>query len=145
MNQFAQTLLHQANDAIEAGETAQAMDLLRKAKVLAGADDDLAHQILSQMIRIAPACNCEAEAALWQRQLAQTAAPNRAVAGPARPPVETTRRFRNFRAAAVALGLIAALALLAFAFQRFWNYSASRFNVASTQPHFTSNTATRPI
>lgn len=146
MNQFAQTLLYQANEAIEAGSMDQAMELLRKAKVLARSDSSLTPQILKQMIRIAPACKCEAEVALWQRQLDAVNAPvNVPALAPKRKPTPGDRGRRSPHLATLILGFAATLVLLAFAMHRFWSFSAARFTpAAATQSASDSAPATQP-
>lgn len=145
MNPFASTLLQQANEAIEVGATAQAMDLLRQAKLLAGADRSLANQILARMISIAPACACEAEAAIWRRQLAQAeSGTNSSTADLSHRPKSASQARASLHWVWRIVGLIGALAIGALALQLLWRFSAARFNVDSTLHATTSRSSTQP-
>lgn len=140
MNPFARTLLHQANQAIDAGAMSQAMDLLRQARILARSDENLVREILKQMIRIAPACQCESEAAVWQRQVDSTAlAAIDQSSVPKRLPTPPTVSIRTHRIARYVLASGLALALIAVSLTRFRSYFAGR--AAPSGPRLT---ATRP-
>ncbi len=145
MNQSAQTLLHQANDAIEAGAVTQAMELLRQARLLAGADRDMSSRILTQMIHIAAACNCESEAVTWRKQLAQLGARrSRSIVDSTRAKKAAPGRVQNLRIVMIVVGFIAAFAILAFAVPWFWRYSAARFRPDPAPPATATSATSQP-
>ena len=136
MSDLAETYFQQAQAAIQVGDFAPAMDLLRKARLLVAADNELLSRILVQMIQIAPHTGADSEAQTWRQLLSQL----RSIDGlPAIPASDSTNSVgRRSRARPVAIGMakygtvLLAGGILFIGALWFWRLSASRYRPTTT-------------
>jgi nitroreductase len=135
MSTAARTHFQQAQAAIGAGDYARAMDLLRRARILAGNDRELTARILDRMVQIAPRAGCEADAEVWRQQLARLqslgeAAARDAAHAPAAAPRPPARSI--LRRIGVSGAVLIAAAALGLAGAWYWNHSAARYRPLTT-------------
>ncbi len=131
MSELAETQVQQAEAAIQAGEFGRAMDLLRKARLLAAANQDLTARILVRMVQIAPRVGADDEVQTWRQLLSQL----RSIDGLHIPsdvgaPVAVSgwTRSRAFTISFAKYGaVLLATCLLALGAWWYWGLSASRY------------------
>lgn len=70
MNEQAVTLLQQGRSFVRAGDPVRAAELLRRARLLAGGDEELQIAILRELTQISGPAGLNDEAAVWSEQLA---------------------------------------------------------------------------
>lgn len=136
MSDLAETHVVQAEAAIQAGDFVRAMDLLRKARLLAGADPSLTSRILSQMIRIAPRVGADNEVHTWRQLLSQAGSMDGL-----NIPVDAGTpagigRLRQRSPSVVGIAkygvVLLAIGLLAVGAWWYWKLSASRYGATPT-------------
>jgi S1-C subfamily serine protease len=134
MTQHAHTYLEQARAFRAAGDARRALDLLRRAKVFAAQDPALLAQVIDEMLVVADAAGCGAEADLWREQqaaLRRAAASRRAGARTPAPsdeqraallPAGRTPLWHRLggRRAALAIGVLVVAAAGAYFAPRWW-------------------------
>ncbi len=136
MSELAETQVQQAETAIRAGEFGRAMDLLRKARLLAAANPDLTARILVQMVQIAPRVGAADEVQTWRQLLSQL----RSIDGlhvpseiGATAAVSRRTRTRSLTVNLAKYGaVLLATGLLAFGAWWYWGLSASRYRPTTT-------------
>jgi len=136
MSELAETQVQQAEAAIQAGEFARAMDLLRKARLLAAANQDLASRILVRMVQIAPRVGADDEVRMWRQSLSQLRSIDGLelpadVGAPSAVSGRTRTRSLTFHLATYGAVLLA-IGLLAFGAWWYWGHSASRYRPTTT-------------
>ena len=130
MSEQAKIMLNQAKVASDQGQSHHAIDLLRRARLLAGEDVQLTSRILAEMVRIAPAAGLVSEQEMWRKQLARL-----------QPPIVATARIEpvaikssvwsrvgpRARWLLPAACILIGVALVLCGGWWFWTYSASRY------------------
>ena len=137
MSEQARTQYFQAMTAIEGGDPRRALDLLRRARLLATDDPQLATRILAEMVRVAPQAGAMEEQALWQQQLTrlQTTIGSGSEGPPEDAGSEKTRWMsRTGRLLLLVASVIAILAILGYGGCKFWEYSARRYEPVTKGP-----------
>jgi len=131
MSQLARTFLAQARTAIEGGDAQRAMDLLRRAKLMAGDDPALMARILDEMTRLAPQVGCESEGDVWHRQLEKLRSRGVPVMAGGGEDQDSARKPARFSPLTKTLIFAACLmALLIPGGIWFWHWSAGRYQSA---------------
>lgn len=85
MNEQAATLLQQGRSFIRAGDPTRAADLLRRARLLAGGDEDVQIAILRELVQISDSAGLSEEGVVWREQLAAMEARRPLARGAAEP------------------------------------------------------------
>ncbi len=133
MAEQAKTYYLQARLAIQSGDARKAMELLRRARLLAAGDPSMTAKILAEMIGIAPLVGCDSEQPVWQQQLSglQPAfvSPNPSQAM-SRWPFGLIGSKRVVRRILLLALLFGCVGVTGFGFWRFWEYSADRYEPA---------------
>lgn len=136
MSDLAETNVQQAEAAIRAGDFTRAMDLFRKARMLAAGDPDLTGRILVQMIQIAPRVGAGDEVHTWRQLLTQL----RSIDGMSipidvgDPATGASRQPKRAVAGAVAKygAVLVGVGLLFVSAWWYWGLSASRYRPTTT-------------
>jgi S1-C subfamily serine protease len=137
MSDQARTYYHQALTAIEGGDPRRALDLLRRARLLASGDAQLTARILTEMVRVAPQAGFGEEQATWQQQLARLQTSSGAGSEDAPDHATALRRGwmpQTARRLSWGLSAAAVLAVLVYGGWRFWRYSAAQYEPVTTRP-----------
>lgn len=133
MSDQARTLLSQARAARQNGQHQKSINLLRRARLLAGENAELLIVVLTELITTAPLAGLTSELADWQRQLASIRPQPKPGVGDDQLPI--TRHSKNklgqlLNRAAFASCVVISIGLLVFGVHWFWHYSESRYSIS---------------
>lgn len=133
MSDQAKTLYHQAQIASQSGNHDRAIELLRRARLLATNDPNLSSAILAEMVRVAPLTQYSSQEQTWAQQLS--------LLSPARPEqnvgeqkwLDSQRVSRFGRLAFVLVAGVAVTIIGGYYFKRFYGYSSQRYQALAIE------------